>query len=677
MWNAISIVILIFEALLLLGFVIGICQKRKLNETALFIGAVFVLSFVLHLVPYFYRIFALGEEMNYMFKLYECFKSSLAMFVGSPSFAAVSQFADSMPAFSVAYVLGIVIALLTTISTTLEAFRNSIANHLRLTKVLKSESCDMVIGNSQKALSYAKEKRAVLLLDDSITKDAAKALMSRGYVVLRKGFTKKMLCGRQLNETTQYNVICPDETKSLSVVEEFIAYKKSGDFKKNIRLFVEMDGDKAETIRREMIDKNGLEAYVDTFCTAELLARSFVENNPVTKYLPKGFVENGAVKKSADISVFVLGFGRLGREIYRQSVLNNQLVCYDGEYKVLPIGYWLCDNGIDDDEWNINGLPEELARLDAEKHFSLPEMPFNTRVINKCPASRQVLSTIKGQLGRDDSYAMIIVDTDDDCYNIEIGARLKAMLYDKDNYHIFVRSEAAYTENDGQVTYFGKQAEVFCHDVIVNDSLSDMAKKLNEMYYAQYASDEERSRPDFDQYVSEKAEAEWRGFDYFTMYSNIYSAMSLRVKLNLMGLDYHKSGDGVSTEEINRRLEYKEHYEYSEYFEPSVRNALIAQEHARWNAYHLMSEYLPLCKSGITLKSDDGKKVRFNVKNTAAKKHACLTTYKGLNELSAYLAEKSGKGLTASDYDYYIYDEMLITSAPELLDLLGYSVKEL
>ena len=31
---------------------------------------------------------------------------------------------------------------------------------------------------------------------------------------------------------------------------------------------------------------------------------------------------------------------------------------------------------------------------------------------------------------------------------------------------------------------------------------------------------------------------------------------------------------------------------------------------------------------------------------------------------------------TAADYDYYIYDEMLITSAEELLNSLGYSVTE-
>ena len=425
-----------------------------------------------------------------------------------------------------------------------------------------------------------------------------------------------------------------------------------------------------------IIEKNEMEAFVDTFSTSELLARTFIEANPVTKHLPKEYIEDAAIKTGTEISVFVLGFGTLGQEVYRQSVLNNQLVTFDGEYKVLPINYYLCDMGIDVTEWNIGGLPEVLGELNAAEYFPLPELPFKTTVIDRTPASREVLTAIKKQVQKSNSYTLIIIDTDEDCRNIEIGAKLKTMLFGSENYHIFVRSEAAYTEDDELVTYFGNSEDVFNHDVIVNDSLSAMAKKLNEVYTAQYADAQERNRPDFTEYIQQKAEKDWQGLDYFTLYSNIYSAMNLRTKLNLLGLDYVKDGNGANTALIGERHGHKGEYDYSEYFTPSVRNALIAQEHARWNAYHLLSEYLPLDKNGITLKSGDGKKVRFNVKNTAAKKHACLTTYNGLNDLSSYLAQKAGNGCTAADYDYYIYDEMLITSAEELLTSLGYSVIE-
>ena len=675
MWNIISILILIIEATLLFGFIIGRFQKRRLNETALFIGVLIVVNYSLHLVPFLYGVLELGQESNVILGMLDCLGATIKLFVGEANVEAVSGFAEAFPHFSVAYTLGVVIALLTTISTAIEAFRNSITNGFRLAKSLKKDSCDIVVGNSAKALHYAKTCNAVLLLDD-VDKETVKELIEDGYAVLRKSFTVQLLGSRQFNATTRYNIVCTEAEKALDYIDTFIAYKKAETNAKNIYLYLELEGEKAETVRREIVEKNEMEAFIDTFSTSELLARTFTHANPVTKYLPKEYIEDAAIKTGTEISVFVLGFGTLGQEVYRQSVLNNQLVTFDGEYKVLPINYYLCDTGIDVTEWNISGLPEDLGELNAAEYFPLPELPFKTNVIDRTPTSREVLTAIKRQAQKDNNYTLIIINTDEDCRNIEIGAKLKMMLFGAEHYHLFVRSEAAYTEDDEIVTYFGNSEDVFNHDVIVNDSLSAMAKKLNEVYTAQYAGAEERNRPDFAQYIQEKAEKDWNGLDYFTRYSNIYSAMNLRTKLNLLGLDFVKDGNGANTALITERHGHKGEYAYNEYFVPSVRNALIAQEHARWNTYHLLGEYLPLDKSGITVKSDEGKKVCFNVKNTAAKKHACLTTYNGLNDLSAYLAQKAGNGCTAADYDYYIYDEMMITSAEELLTSLGYSVIE-
>lgn len=676
MWNIISITILIIEALMLVGFIVGRFKKRRFNETALFIGAVIVVNYSLHLIPYFHGVLELGDESNVILGLIGCLGSTIKLFVGEIEVDVVAEFTAAFSHFSIAYMLGVILALLTTISTAIEVFSTSITNGFRLAKALKKDNCDIVVGNSPKALHYAKTCNAVLLLDDGVDKETVKELIEDGYAVLRKGFTVQLLGSRQFNTTTRHNIVCTEAEKALDYIDTFIAYKKAETNAKNIYLYVELEGEKAETVRREIIEKNEMEAFIDTFSTSELIARTFTHANPVTKYLPKEYIEDAAIKTGTEISVFVLGFGALGQEVYRQSVLNNQLVTFDGEYKVLPINYYLCDTGIDATEWNISGLPKDLGELNAAEYFPLAELPFKTTVIDRTPASREVLTAIKKQVQKANSYALIIIDTDEDCRNIEIGAKLKTMLFGSENYHIFVRSEAAYTEDDEIVTYFGNSEDVFNHDVIVNDSLSAMAKKLNEVYTAQYAGAEERNRPDFAQYIQQKAEKDWQGLDYFTLYSNIYSAMNLRTKLNLLGLDYVKDGNGANTALITERHGHKGEYAYSEYFTPSVRNALIAQEHARWNAYHLLSEYLPLDKNGITVKSQDGKKVRFNVKNTAAKKHACLTTYNGLNDLSAYLAQKAGNGCTAADYDYYIYDEMLITSAEELLTSLGYSVIE-
>ena len=197
------------------------------------------------------------------------------------------------------------------------------------------------------------------------------------------------------------------------------------------------------------------------------------------------------------------------------------------------------------------------------------------------------------------------------------------------------------------------------------------------MYYQEKLI-EYKEKDNYDALVEKQANESWINQSYFSMYSNIYSALSLRIKLNLLGLDYVADGKKENLELISQR--YNEGLRKESYFVRSRRNALLAQEHARWNAYHLLNEFMPLRKDDITYQVNDDK-IKFSIKDMDAKKHACLTTFKGLDELSIYLAKKASKILdkevSKEEYDYYIYDEALIRSARELLEELGYSVKEL
>lgn len=668
MWISAIAVIFAVEIILLVSFIIGRVCKRKFNETVPFLAAVFVLSLALHIVPYIHG----GAEGNRVFGLMGCFMASMGMFVGQASPDMVAGFAEVYPLYSYVYLLGACMALLATVSTAVEAFHDKIRNAFRLRKALKQANCDLVVGCSPDGLEYAKTCNAVLLLDDTVSKDTVAERMEEGFVILRKGLTRQLMEDRRFNTSTRYNVVCLDDSKALEYLDTFIAYKKANPAAKNVYLYVQLEEAKAETVRREIIEKNDCEPWIFTFCTNELLARSFAEAHPITEYLPKEWIDTAAIRHETKIHTFMLGFGPLSRELYRQCVLNNQLVTYlDGTYQLLPIHYHICDAQADADQWNITGLKSALEELDAAAYFPLPQLPFDTEVVQRKPDSRDVLTAVKHALENDDSFGIVIVDAGSDCASIEIGAKLKRLLLGRENYHIFVRSEAEFVEDDAFVTYFGKGQSVFSHDVIVNDSLSVMAKKLNQVYTAQYAQNE-RNRADFVQYIEKKAEEDWNKLDYFTLYSNIYGAMSLRLKLHLLGLDYKAESGSVDL--LTERYPRRDDYTYDDYREQSVRNALIAQEHARWNAYHLLGEYLPLKKDGITVKPGDGEKVRFRVKDTAAKLHACLTTYSGLNELSSYLAQKAN--CEAKDYDYYIYDEMLITSAQELLGALGYSVTE-
>lgn len=684
MWTGLSIFLLVLELLVIGLFIVGRIRKKKLSETLPFLGMVFVVNFLLNLLPMLYNRLVLQAQSNIFLDLFDCIMNTVQMFLGEAESSAAADFAEAVPLFSFVFLLGACIALLATISTALVAFHNTLRNGLLLARMRKKPACDIVLGCGEAAKAYARDRAAILMLGDDIDRDTALALMEDGYAVLRRNFSKEFLASPLLCRDTRYAIIVPkDCSNSLECLNAFVDHYQNEKKPKNLHLYLEAAGDQAATIHRQIIEQNALEDVIRLFSAEELLARTFVEAHPATEYLPKDFIESDAsIRADAKVQIVYLGFGKLSRELYRQSLLNNNFVSYqNGRYTAHPVHYYLYDAEADFSDWNIGGLKAELAEceMERERFFPLPEMGFVTAWEQASPMARATLLKVKKTILQEDTFTYVMVDTGDSYSNMEIGAKLRSLLCGAENYHCYIQSDAACCEDDGVTTYYGNLSTVYTHDIIVNDALSLLARKLNELYTAQSMADQ-KARADFAKLVQQKAEETWKNFDYFTLFSNIYSAVSLRLKLQLLGLDYVKNGRAEGLDLIARRYPQKAEYDYEAYAERSVRNALLAQEHARWNAYHLLQEYLPLRKADITVKSSENGKVRFVIKHTDAKKHACLTTFRGLDDLSCYLAEKatelSGRRHTAREYDYYQYDEMLLSSAQELLKTLSFSVIE-
>ncbi len=657
-WNLFNAAVLVYE-IALLGFLIFSRIKQKnLGKPKFFLAFVFVNSLVLHFVP---QLFDPARDVTVVLALMDSVGAAIKFFVGEANVGLVKTLASEYVLFNVAYVFGMAIAVSTTIIAAVAVFSNLRLNHRRLKKALRENECDIVIGCEETALEYANTCNAVLLLGKEVEKEKVAELIKAGYIVLHKNFSDELFSSKLFNDTTKYNFICFKDANVIQYIDTFIGFRKTL-CNKHIHLYVELEGDIAETVRREIVMKNKEEAAITTFSVNELMARTFAEEHPVTRYLPTALIEKGAIKPETDIHIFLLGYSSFSKDLYRQLVLLNQYVTFeDGEYRSLPLHYHLCDTDIDTDTRLISKLKEDLEELKTSKepYFPFPALPFDTQVHNKLPSARDVSTAIKNTVSSRNSFCFVIVDTDDDCYNFEIAAKLKTALHGHNNFRLFVRSEAAYAQSDDTVTYFGRKSTVLTHGIIVNNELDTIAKTLHEIYRSKNPN-----------------EKKWEDLDYFTQYSNIHAAMNLRVILNLLGLDYVKSGNGENVKLIAMRHQHRgdENYRFADYAEKSVRNALIAQEHTRWNAYHLAYGFLPMPKNAITEKERKNGKVKYNTSSAETRQHVCLTTHTGLAELSHHLAEKSG-GATES-YDYYRYDEMLVLTAGELLQKLGYSVED-
>lgn len=684
MWEFIDVLMLLAGIALAVCAMCGVFKRRKLMGTFIFIGLTFVLNFALYLVPYIYSRTVMGAEGMAVYDVWECLSSAVRHFVGEVSTANIKAFAADFPLFTVTFSVGTVLAMAAMISTALLFFKVKIRNHFRLVSSLGKNSCDIVVGTGTAALSYARNnKNVVVMADLGSNSDAQTELMEEGYTVFDGNFSRKLLEGNYFNSSTRYNFIFIEQTeKVVDYINTFISFKDSSSENRNIYLYIETDESSIGVMRREVLERNKYRRFITLFSRNELLAMNLTEKHPVTECLPQDFFdEDTSVKPDKKINVVILGFGELNREVYKQFVMNNQFVTYsNGEYVTFPLNYYIYDENIDSDMWSIDGVKNSLEKLKAnrELYFPLPELPCNTCCIRENPTSRTALEKIAGIIGEENSYTYVIIDVGDVYKNIEIMSGIRFMTGSDKNYKIILKCESGVMEGISDGICYGDIDSIFTHEVIVNESLSVIARKINEIY-VKMGIDVLEDNPNYNDIVKEKSENSWNESSYFNIYSNIYSALNLRLKLHLIGLDYKADGKGQNPGLIKEKYTFGiKCKKIEEYFSKSKRNAMLAQEHIRWNTYHLMSEWNPLEKDKITVSNPDALPPKFTTKDTGRKRHACLTTYSGLGELSAYLARSAstdGK-YTPMNYDYCSNDEMLILSAGDILKETGFSVTE-
>lgn len=667
MWESINHGIIVAEIILAVIGILFVYGRKNAVKTFVFLCAVFMLNLTIYILPALYEKVVLEEGRNFLFYLLDCIPAAVKSLVGDTETGLVEGYAEVFPVYVYIYFTGLALAVAATSYAAITTFGRRVLNVFNVALTLGGSSCDIIAGSSAEALGYAKNhKKTIVVLAESVEKSFAHGLINDGYTVIRRKLTKEFFDSRYFNRITRYNVIYPNDKNDYSgVVNTIISYFDTRRKTKNFHFYVEAEEKVLSTAKRQ-VDIAGEEyrESITFFSRNELIARTFVDENPIVRDMPEEFFdEDTAVKEGIDLNMFMLGYGSLSREIYRQFVINNQLAVYKGgEYRAFPINYFFYDKNADEKAWEINGLSDTLKALaeNSAEYFPLPDMPYTTKCISEGGYEFDCIKEITKTVVKENSFSYIVIDTGDVYRNVEIADRFKLLLDKCSNFRIFVYNNSSLPECDG-VTYYGNTQELFTHDVIVNESLADLAKSVNRFY---------------------SGSDNWSELTYFDMNSNISLASNLRLKLNFLGLDYSKDGECKGEDLVKKVCEsyLDKDFVYSKCFGRSKRNAMLAQEHFRWNAYHLLSGYLPMKKRRITVEKNDGK-IKKVIKNNALKKHCCITTFAGLDELSRYLSEKANEisgseGYTAEDFDYYKYDDLLLRALPDFMKENKYSVIE-
>ena len=196
------------------------------------------------------------------------------------------------------------------------------------------------------------------------------------------------------------------------------------------------------------------------------------------------------------------------------------------------------------------------------------------------------------------------------------------------------------------------------------------------------------------QFIKENSEKNWYlTKTQFERESSLYCCLSLRSKLNLLGLDCvskEDSREALTKEEFLKRYAFgdmpkfiegwvdgKQIVKYDCNYPLSTRRNFAVLEHLRWNSFMISKGFIPANKSLILNEKalKGGALKHTNGKNYEIRRHGNLTNFEGLTKFAKLVSERDNIPLEKADvisYDYQILDD-----AFWLLDKVGMKIIEI
>lgn len=542
-------------------------------------------------------------------------------------------------------------------------------------------------------LSEAKTCRIVINeQDDEINLDLCRIAVRE----IRNRFEQKVSQTEALkqNKTENEETICRLEKQMIRELD---------------KISIVVYGDKnLESVYLDLVKQSyGILKYTNKY---RKTAMDLIEQYPLVRFMDrdKDMIENGLVDESVELNVIMIGFGDTNQELFVSSTIVNQFVT--GKQNEIPrmktVNYYIYDKEPVETNKNLNHMAFRFENefLGAKKtgmirendYLSLPPDPSNNDFyqtdINDQAFYEQLWHIMTRQKR---SVNVISIAHGGDLENIDLAQKLKAKVkeWNIGNIHLFVKIRKAENESflgsddSERVVVFGNEMEAFDMQGIFNDPLEKMSQRKHCMNAVARCRQKYGTECD-EKNVELHSLYEWHIYDPMKKKSSIYSILSMRSKLLMMGLDYRKKGTGrqplrdngeyfavyakddmPAVDQPSDTEKGKEIYDYrkpmsKEDFRPhTLRRNLAVQEHYRWNAFMICNGFVPATKESIL----SGK-----TRDYALRTHGSLTTFEGLFEYIDLLKKTDIKPEKVSDV--ISNDFRLMDDAWWYLDMFGYEM---
>lgn len=670
MYLALAIVFLL--ASLLMAAVIVITAVRSLKRNGdlitktnlLYLAPTFLIIYLLHITAEVYN----GSELDF-FSCFSLIYTSLDVMKFKAVKSMLMPLCTAYPLYYADFVISFIIGGITVILSIASFFSRRIGNFFKVKYRLR-KGCDIVIGDSDTSVQYLKSTQNTVLLGTNLSNARFVDLIKQGIAVLNIPFSAKSI-SRKLKRGAYNIIVFKDANNSYTkIIETFLSLLKDVD----VSIYLEANQKEMKILKQKFITKaDNKKTYISGFSKYELMARQFVVDYPISKYIPrKFFSENGAIKSDKEIHIVFIGFGRVNYQLFRMCAMQFQFAHeQDGKLASHPIKYHIydCEKRALHNEF-FSRMKYEFDEVFSDCDFPKPEkvcdiVDIEEQYSNSVDAKKAFKSFVN-----EDSFTYFIISLNDDLEDASYAQTIMRMFNQNKNYRIFVRAKnnsgERLNEDDDNIIYFGDENGLYTHNNIVNDDLTELAQRINFLYkqisdptkwveklYNRTDLTLEQKNTIFRKNISEAKNKKemleiWGKLPNIEQDSNLYHALNLPFKLNLLGFDMVKMSDetdkGITEAEFNKAYvnsgRAENYNDYSFFFKTESSNVLAFIEHSRWNALYILYDYKQMKKADMQIveKVDEkGNIVRsMSHKNTDLKQHACITTYYGLNELIAY-----------------------------------------
>lgn len=478
---------------------------------------------------------------------------------------------------------------------------------------------------------------------------------------------------------------------------------------KELKVFV-FGSAKYEGVYSDIVaSAGGCITYVNKY---RKIAIDFIEKYPVTQFMTEEHIDlqTSLVHPDVNVNYLLLGFGKANQQIFLTSVANNQLITASEDSrdpKIKQINYYLLERGEARNDKNLNHnyfrYRNEMKNARCEDYLPLPDAPANEIFLTLDISSSEFYNKIYDIVSRPRDLNFIVIAFGSDLENIDMAQKLveKREEWGISNLIIFVKASKWRKEE----TFIGEQNcffigndedAVYNIDRIYGDEIERMTHARSASHTIEYDMSENPNITVDNDYladVMDRVEYEWYAkLSQIQRESNLYGILSLRSKLQMMGLDYcKKDTEGITPLTAKEYLEIyagddmpvdsgltpvleKPVFSYTLNFPYSRRRNLAVQEHLRWNSFMISKGFIPstisqildeTVKTGEKIRHTDGK--RFDMR-----RHGNLTTFDGLVTFRQMTAARDG--VTEAEKDKIKYDYQILDDAWWLLDRCGYAI---